>query len=302
MAPERVEVGFPSAGDRCSAWHYPAGGQARASAPCVVMAHGFSLTRHDGLAAYAQRLAAAGTAVLAFDYRYLGDSGGWPRQRFRKSEQLADWRAAIAFARGLDGVDPARVVAWGFSFSGGLAIEVAADDGAVAATIALCPLLSGPARVRSTPPRLAAWITPRALADELGRHNVIPVTAPPGGHAAMTLPGESEGFAAVVPAGSPWRNEISPGVFATVAFHRPVRRAGAVRAPVWLGLGERDVTVSRAAIERFAARAAEAELHAYPYDHFGVLVGEGPARVAGDQVDFLRRTGLLAGARGAPAP
>ncbi|MBA2347532.1 MAG: alpha/beta hydrolase, partial [Solirubrobacterales bacterium] len=34
-------------------------------------------------------------------------------------------------------------------------------------------------------------------------------------------------------------------------------------------------------------------LHDYPYDHFDPFVGESPARIAGDQVAFLRRVDLL---------
>jgi dienelactone hydrolase len=257
------------------------------------MAHGFSLTRHDGLPAYAERLAAAGAAVLVFDHRHLGDSGGEPRQRFRKREQLADWRAAVSYARGIGGVDPARVVLWGFSFSGGHVVQTAAADPRIAATIALCPMLDGLARALSTSPPLSAWLIPRALNDQLGRHNLVPVTAQPGGHAAMTLAGEADGFHAIVPEGSPWRNEISPAVFLSVALHRPLMLARRLRAPLWVGLGERDVSVSRRAVERLAARAPQAELHRYPYDHFGAFLGEGPERVAADQVDFLRRQHLL---------
>ncbi len=291
MAAEREDLRFPSAGDQCAAWLYrPAAGRPY---PCVVMANGFSLTRHDGLPAYAEALSRAGVAVLLFDHRYLGDSGGMPRQRFRTSAQMQDWRAAVAYARRVEGVDAERIVLWGYSFAGAHAVETAASDSRIVAVMALCPMLDGRARALTTPPRLSLWIAPRALADDLGRHNLVPVAAEPGGRAAMTLPGEADGFAAAVPEGSPWRNEISPGVFLTVAFHRPVRRARAVRVPVWLGLGERDVTVSRRAIERFAARAADAELHTYPQDHFGVLTGEGAAQVAADQVDFLRRKGLL---------
>jgi hypothetical protein len=40
------------------------------------MAHGFSLTRHDGLPPYAERLVATGAAVLVFDHRHLGDGPG----------------------------------------------------------------------------------------------------------------------------------------------------------------------------------------------------------------------------------
>ena len=232
------------------------------------MAHGFSLTRHEGLAAYAERLAEAGAAVLVFDYRHLGDSPGQPRQRFRKAAQLADWRAAVAAARTLPGVDPARIVLWGFSFGGGHAVETAADGGGIAAIIALCPFLDGLARVLATPTRVAAWLVPRALADLAGRHNLVPVTGPVGTRAAMPLRGEADGFAAVTPPGSPWRNEISPGIFATIAFHRPVAKARKVRCPLWIGLGDTDITVSRKAIERLAARAPRAELHRYPYSHF----------------------------------
>jgi hypothetical protein len=259
------------------------------------MAHGFSLTRHDGLAPYAERLASAGAAVLVFDHRHLGDSGGEPRQRFRKAEQLEDWRAAVAFVRGLEGMDPARVVLWGFSFSGGHVVETAADDRQIAATIALCPMVDGLARVLSTPPRVSAWIVPRAIGDQLGRHNLVPVTGQPGELAAMTLPGEANGFRAAVPDGSPWRNEISPGIFLTVALHRPLSRARDLWAPLWVGLGERDVSVSKRAVQRLAQRAPRGELHRYPYDHFGAFLGDGPERVATDQVDFLRRHALLDG-------
>lgn len=259
------------------------------------MAHGFSLTRHDGLPAYAEGLAAAGAAVLVFDHRYLGDSGGTPRQRFRKSEQIEDWRAAVAFARTLDGVDPARIVLWGFSFSGGHVVETAAADPQVAASMVLCPMLDGLARVRSTTPKLSAWMVPKALADQLGRHNLVPVTGAPGELAAMTLPGESDGFHAAVPSGSPWRNEISPGLFLTIGLHRPLTLAKRLRAPLWVGLGEQDVSVSRRAVERLAERAPEAELHRYPYDHFGAFLGDGPERVGADQADFLQRHGLAAG-------
>ena len=228
---------------------------------CVVMAHGFSLTRHDGLAPYAERLAEAGAAALVFDHRYLGDSGGEPRQRFRKREQLADWRAAVSYARTLDGVDPERIVLWGFSFSGGHAVQTAAADRRIAATLALCPMVDGLARALGTPPALSAWLTPRALADQFGRHNLVAVTGQPGEHAAMTLPGEADGFRASVPEGSPWRNEISPGVFLTVALHRPLMRARSLaRAAVGgagrarrVGLQARRRTPRRAGAEGRAA-------------------------------------------------
>ena len=283
----RTDVTFTSGGERCAGrWYEPA---AEPDGRAIVMANGFSLTRHDGLPAYAERFAAAGFAVLLFDHRNLGDSGGDKRQRFRASEQQEDWRNAIAYAAGRDGVEPGGIVLWGYSFAGGHALEVAAGRDDLAGVIVLCPFVDGFKRVLITPPKLSAWILPRAVADLAGRHNVVPVTAPPGEHGAMTLPGEAEGFAASVEPGSPWRNEISPGVFATVAMFRPVRRARRISASLWAALGERDVTVDAGAIERVAARAPRGELHRYPYDHFEPLRGEAVDRIAADQLEFLAR-------------
>ena len=42
-----------------------------------------------GLARYAQRFAAAGFAVLVFDYRHFGASDGWARQLIRVGRQTA---------------------------------------------------------------------------------------------------------------------------------------------------------------------------------------------------------------------
>jgi pimeloyl-ACP methyl ester carboxylesterase len=295
---DREELTFASGADHCAAWHYPpAGDDAGGRAPCVVMAHGFSLTRHDGLPVFAEALAAAGAHVLVFDHRGLGDSGGEPG-RFRKAEQLADWRAAVALARGWDGVDPARIILWGYSFSGGHAVTIAHEDPQVAGVLLLCPFLDGLARVLSTPPGTALRILPKAFADIAGSRQRIAVTGQPGSHAAMSLPGEGDGFAAAVPEGSPWRNEIGPGLFATVALHRPVRYAPKLRMPVFVGLGERDISVSRKAVERFAQRAPAAELHRYPGDHFEVLMPDAARAIAADQVAFAKARGLV----GEPVP
>ncbi len=290
---ERIDLEFPSGQGSCAAWVYRPDADRSRPGPAVVMGHGFSLTRHDGLPAYAERLAAAGATVVVFDHRHLGDSPGEPRQRFRKSMQREDWRSAVRAARSLEGVDPAQIILWGFSFGGGHAVETAAEDGRVAAVVALAPFVDGLARVLATPLRVVGWILPRAAADRAGRHNLIPVTGPPGAKAAMTLRGEADGFAAVVADGSPWRNEISPGIFLTVALHRPLSKAKKVACPLWVGVGERDVSVSGRAVERLAARAPKGELHRYPYDHWENYLGGAPERVAADQIDFLRRVGLL---------
>lgn len=285
----REDAWFTSGGDRCAAWWYR---PENPNGTAIVMANGFSLTRHDGLPPFAERFADSGCQVLAFDHRYLGDSGGKPRQRFRIGDQQEDWRNAIAHARGA-GEDIERLVVWGYSFSGSHASRMAAERDDVDGALLLCPFADGLPRVLATPPSLAAWVMPRAVLDLAGRHNLIPVTGPPGAHAAMSFPGEERGFGATVEAGSPWRNEISPGLFVGVGMHSAKRWAKRIACPTWIGLGERDITVNEAAIEKLALLVPDSELHRYPYDHFEPFGPEATAAIAADQIDFLSRRGLV---------
>src|SRR5919202_566943 len=111
---ERTDDRFDSGDTDCAAWLYGS-----LPAPLIVMGHGLGAVREMRLDAYAQRFAAAGFAALVFDYRHFGASGGEPRQLLDVRRQLEDWRAAVAFARTVDGIDPERVALWGTSFSGG---------------------------------------------------------------------------------------------------------------------------------------------------------------------------------------
>jgi uncharacterized protein len=282
---DRTDVAFLSAGTRCAGWLYrPA--STNGDVPCVVMAHGFGLTRADGLARYAEALALAGAAVLVYDHRYLGDSEGEPRQRVRMAEQLKDRLAAIAFARTLDGVDPDRIIVWGYSLSGGTAIEATAADERIAGAILLCPLADGRWRLNRgtvTQPRNALWLMGRAIRDA-----VIPVSAKPGGRGGLTFPGEFDGYRSAVSPG--WRNEVRAGMALPLAFWRPVVHARKLKCSVLIQAGHRDISVSAKAIDRIAQRAPRATLRRYDVDHFQPFYGDHPAQIITDQADWLRTT------------
>ena len=164
---ERRKVRFPSGNTTCAAWHYPG-----TNGACVIMAGGLAVTKEPGTDLFAKRFNDAGFAVLAFDYRHLGESGGQPRQIARIGEQHADWQAAIAFARTLPGVDARRLAIWGFSASGGHIIPVAARNPDLAAAIAQTPLVDGPAvtpnAMRHQTPLGFLRFTGRALLDAAG--------------------------------------------------------------------------------------------------------------------------------------
>jgi dienelactone hydrolase len=162
---DRTETVFRVGGDTCAAWLYrPIG--AGGEVPIVVMAHGLSGTRRDRLGPFAERFAAAGFAALVFDHRGFGDSGG-EADLFHPARQLEDWRAAIAFARSLPGVDATRVVTFGSSMGGGNALAAAAGDTEVAAAISQVPFLDIVRQAHRASPAVVARMLVAALR---GRH------------------------------------------------------------------------------------------------------------------------------------
>jgi dienelactone hydrolase len=291
----RTDVQFSSGRDHCVGWLYwPATATSDQTVPCVVMAPAFSLTRHDaGLPYFAERFAQEGYAVLLFDYRYLGDSAGQPRQRVRISAQLEDWRNAIAFARGQRGINPDRIVLWGCSLTGGHVVATAAQDHQVAAALVLFPLLNGLRRVLSMPMRTLVKVIPLAIADQCGWHRTVPVAGPVGARAMLTLPGEAEGIAAIASADSPWRNAVLPAFATTFAFYQQTYRAHRIACPLWVGLGDHDITVHRGSVERLARRAPNGVLQRYPYDHWEPFKDQTPELIIKDQLDFLAKTDLI---------
>ena len=286
---EPEQLSFEVDGTECIAKLWRPEGEPRS---CIVMGNGFSLTQGDGLPIYAERYVAAGCAVSTFDYRFLGESGGAPRQRLKPSDQLADFRAAVAFARTLEGIDPDRIVAWGYSMGGGHAVKLAAADDRLAGLILLCPFLNGPTRMASTKPKTLAWLTPKLLITLAGRQVKVPVTDQPDQLAAMNLPGEADGFASVIPPDSLWRNETTVHAFLTTASHMPWRLAKRLNCPTWIATGDRDITVPGKGAEKIAARHSPTTHITYPVDHFEPFTGEWPDRIAADQISFLAENEL----------
>jgi len=291
-------------GVRCAATLYRPD-QPTGEVPCVVMGHGLSLTRRDGIPDYAARFAAAGLAAFAFDYRFWGDSDGEPRRWFSIRRQIEDWRAAVETARELDGVDPARVAVWGMSLGGGHALRVAQTDRRIAAVVALVPMTDGlPLALAPAPPKVVLGLTGRALRETIGRRPLmVQVAGAPGELAALLAPEALPGFTRLA-AGNGWRNEISSSGLWGVARYRPVRRASQIAAPVLLQLGENDAMVPLAAIEKTARQAPRGELRRYPIDHFECFWPEHLDLIAADQIKFLQHH-LVEPERateGAPAP
>lgn len=137
----RTDATFESEGAAISGWFYSP--DTPPPWPLVVMAHGFSATKQMVADRYAEAFRERGLAVLLYDHRGFGESGGEPRQRIDPWVQSRGYRDAIAFGTTLENVDPDRIAVWGDSYSGGVALVVAAVDARVAALVVQVPALGG---------------------------------------------------------------------------------------------------------------------------------------------------------------
>ncbi|WP_216870612.1 alpha/beta hydrolase [Modestobacter excelsi] len=291
---ERKKVWFASGDSRCAAWLYPGSNGA-----CVVMAGGMAVTKEPGTDRFAERFAEAGFAVLAFDYRRLGESGGEPRQVVRPRDERADWNAAIAYASTVPGVDPARIAIWGFSSSGGHVFPVAADHPTLAAAIAQTPNADGQAAARNAmryqhPPsmlRLLGRGVLDALGGLLGRApRLVPLSGPPGTLAVLTTPDAQDGCAALNPGDRypDWQQAVAARSALRVGFYRPGRAAARVRCPLLVVVCDQDQSALVGPAVRAASRAPRSEVVHLPGGHYATFLDQHEQAVDAE-IAFLRR-------------
>src|SRR4051812_30222341 len=122
----------------------PDGASADAPVPGIVQGPGWLGLRDAKLyAPYHEALLAAGMAILVFDYRGFGDSGG-DATYLDPMAQVADWRNAITWLQTRAEIDPGRIGVFGSGGTGGgHAIAVAGLDERVKATVSQVPIADG---------------------------------------------------------------------------------------------------------------------------------------------------------------
>lgn len=289
----RTKVSFIAAGVRCAGYLYlPADGPV----PCVVLCHGFSGTM-DRLFDYAERFAAEGLAALVFDYRGFGESDGEPRQVPDIDGQFVDVRAALAFARGHERVDPDRVLLWGNSLGGAHAITVAASDPRIAAVVAQIPFNGFPKKVeeRSTGDtlRLLGAIVWDTIRGKLGlRPYYIRMVGQPG-ELAVTAAPEADQHIQILTGGGKtlWRNSVAPRGLGQMMRYKPADAAARLTCPLLVCAAAEDRETPLETSRVLADRAPRGELRVYPGTHFTFYTDPRfRDRVVADQIDFFRRT------------
>ena len=84
---------------------------------------------------YAQTLAEQGFLTIAFDPSYYGESGGTPRYHTSPEISTEDFSAAVDYLSTREDVDPERIGILGICGWGGFALNAAANDPRVKATV-----------------------------------------------------------------------------------------------------------------------------------------------------------------------
>jgi hypothetical protein len=124
--------GIELAADMYTPLNPPAGGKFAA----IAVSGPFGAVKEQSSGLYAQTLAERGFLTIAFDPSYTGESGGEPRYVSSPDINTEDFSAAVDYLMTRDDVNPERVGILGVCGWGGIALNAAALDPRIKATVA----------------------------------------------------------------------------------------------------------------------------------------------------------------------
>ena len=113
--------------------YIPKGAQGKL--PAIAVSGPFGAVKEQCSGLYAQTMAERGFLAIAFDPSFTGESGGRPRYMASPDINTEDFQAAVDFLATDDRVDPDRIGIIGICGWGGLALNAAALDTRIKATV-----------------------------------------------------------------------------------------------------------------------------------------------------------------------
>ena len=103
--------------------------------PAIAVCGPFGAVKEQAAGLYAQTMAERGFLTIAFDPSFTGESGGEPRYMASPDINTEDFQAAIDFLSVQDNVDPEKIGIIGICGWGGMALNTAALDTRIKATV-----------------------------------------------------------------------------------------------------------------------------------------------------------------------
>ena len=110
--------------------------QAEGKLPAIAVCGPFGAVKEQASGLYAQTMAEKGFLTIAFDPSFTGESGGTPRYVASPDINTEDFQAAVDFLSTYEKVDPERIGIIGICGWGGMALNAAAIDTRIKATVA----------------------------------------------------------------------------------------------------------------------------------------------------------------------
>ena len=104
--------------------------------PAIAVCGPFGAVKEQAAGLYAQTMAERGFLTIAFDPSFTGESGGQPRYVASPDINTEDFQAAVDFLSLRDDVNPDKIGIIGVCGWGGLALNAAALDTRIKATVA----------------------------------------------------------------------------------------------------------------------------------------------------------------------
>lgn len=104
--------------------------------PALAVCGPFGAVKEQASGLYAQTMAERGFITIAFDPSFTGESGGSPRYVASPDINTEDFSAAVDFLSVQDNIDPEKVGIIGICGWGGMALNAAAMDTRIKATVA----------------------------------------------------------------------------------------------------------------------------------------------------------------------
>ena len=103
--------------------------------PALAVSGPFGAVKEQSSGLYAQKMAEKGFLTIAFDPSFTGESGGFPRNVASPDINTEDFQAAVDFLSVQENVDPERIGIIGICGWGGMALNAAAIDPRIKATV-----------------------------------------------------------------------------------------------------------------------------------------------------------------------
>ena len=262
--------------------------------PVVIMAHGLGAEQTFRLPAFAERFTAHGLAAFVFDYRYYGKSGGQPRHLINPWRQIHDWLSAIEHVRSLKEIDSSRIALWGSSFAGGHVLAVAAKSRGIAALVSQVPFVNGWSIFRIFSPLFIFKATLNGIRDifriiTFREPHLIPIIGKPDTFALMNTHDSWDGYSAIIPKGSGWKNECPARILLMIINYRPISYARKIKCPALFIVAKKDSLVDWKDVKKTADRMDNAAVQVLPVGHFNVYVGKFFQKVSALELKFLRK-------------